>query len=93
LVRALDDTTERVRDATLIESPGVRRSVRTCDALLTWHGRGERGELYDLREDPHCLRNLWDEPRATALQREMLSRLIELMAENVDPLPPRVGAC
>jgi arylsulfatase A-like enzyme len=93
LAGALADPALSVREATLIESPGIRRSVRTQETLLTWHGQGQHGELYDLREDPNCLRNLWDRPEAAALQREMLDLLIQLMAENVDPLPPRVGAC
>jgi arylsulfatase len=95
LLPALDDATLTVRDATLIENVGVRRSVRTHDALLTWHGYGQLGELYDLRRDPHCHVNLWDDPAlsTTALKAQMLDRLIALLAENVDPLPPRVGAC
>jgi arylsulfatase A-like enzyme len=81
------------RDAVLIENAGARRSVRTADALLTWHGAGLRGELYDLTADPHCLHNLWGAPQHAGLQRAMTDRLLALMAENVDPLPPRVGAC
>lgn len=97
LTRALADPGARLRDAVLIENAGVRRSVRTDDALLTWHGVGQRGELYDLTTDPLCQHNLWDEasqPGAQAtLKTRMLDRLVALMAENVDPLPPRVGAC
>jgi arylsulfatase A-like enzyme len=89
----LEDARQSVREAVLIENGGVRRTIRTRDALLTFHGQGQRGELYDLRVDPHCFRNLWDEPQAASLQREMLLGLLQLMAENADPLPPRVGAC
>ena len=93
LVPALRDPGVQLREATLIENAGARRSVRTADALLTWHGAGRRGELYDLHADPDCFRNLWDAPEAAALQRRMLDTLIQLMVDNVDPLPPRVGAC
>jgi arylsulfatase A-like enzyme len=93
LVPAITDPQAELRDAVLIENAGVRRSVRTREALLTWHGAGRRGELYDLTIDPHCLRNLWDEPDHATLQRTMMERLLALMADNVDPLPPRVGAC
>ena len=65
--------------------------VRTEDALLTWHGEGLRGELYDLRADPDCLVNLWDAPEAAERQAELLHTLIRLMAENVDPLPVKEG--
>lgn len=93
LAPVLDDPTVRLRDAVLIESGGLRRSVRTQDALLTWHGEGQRGELYDTHADPHCLHNLWDRPQAASLQRQLMECLIRLMAENVDPLPRRAGAC
>jgi arylsulfatase A-like enzyme len=91
LVPVLRGEERRVRDAVLIENAGVRRSVRTEDALLTWHGPATRGELYDLAADPDCLRNLWGDRAASGLQEVMLNRLIELMAENVDPLPVREG--
>jgi arylsulfatase len=91
LVPALDDAGHRPYDALLIENQGVRRSVRTGDALLTWHGRDTRGELYDLAADPDCLLNLWDAPEAAGLQAELLHTLIGLMAGNVDPLPVQEG--
>jgi hypothetical protein len=91
LVPALGDADRRVYDALLIENQGLRRSVRTEDALLTWHGQRARGELYDLVADPDCLVNLWDDPSAAARQRELLHTLIRLMAENVDPLPLKEG--
>jgi arylsulfatase A-like enzyme len=93
LVPVLNDEGARLRDAVLIENAGVRRSVRTSDGLLTWHGEGKRGELYDLDEDPYCQHNLWDDPSAVQFQQQLTQRLLQLMAENVDPLPPRVGAC
>ncbi len=93
LAASMRDPEITVRDAVLIENQGIRRSVRTDDALLTWHGAGKRGELYDLRTDPHCQHNLWDDPAAVQLQNRLTQMLVQLMAENTDPLPPRVGAC
>lgn len=50
--------------------------------------------VHHLRSDPHCIHNLWDDAAAAGrLKEKLLDRLILLMAENVDPLPPRVGAC
>ena len=91
LVPALSDETYRVRDALLIENGGIRRSVRTRDSLLTWHGTDTRGELYDLMVDPDCFSNLWGKPEMAQRQSELLHLLIQLMAENVDPLPVREG--
>ena len=91
LLPAIADESYTVREAVLIENAGVRRSVRTRDALLTWHGERMRGELYDLGTDPACLNNLWNQPRAVERQSGLLDLLIRLMAENVDPLPVQEG--
>jgi arylsulfatase A-like enzyme len=91
LVPTLANPDYQAYDAVLIENQGVRRSVRTEDALLTWHGEGVRGELYDLAADPDCLANLWNEPESAEQQRRLLHTLIRLMAENVDPLPVKEG--
>lgn len=88
---ALCGQTAPRRDALLIENQGVRRSVRTDDALLTWHGSGLTGELYDLTTDPNCFRNLWHEPTAAVRKADLMERLLALMAANVDPLPPQEG--
>ena len=88
---AFADAEYALREELLIENGGIRRSVRTLTALLTWHGPDTRGELYDLAADPDCFVNLWDKPEAAELQSQLLHRLIKLMAENVDPLPPKVG--
>ena len=91
LLPAIGDAGVGGREALLIENAGVRRSVCTENALLTWHGQGERGELYDLASDPDCFRNLWNKPEAKGLQSELMDTLVRLMAENVDPLPVREG--
>jgi hypothetical protein len=91
LLSALTDGAAVLRDAVLIENGGLRRSVRTPKALLTWHGPDMQGELYDLASDPDCFVNLWDTPEGAGLQSDMLHLLLRLMAENVDPLPAREG--
>jgi arylsulfatase A-like enzyme len=91
LAPALADAGHHLRDSVLIENGGIRRSIRTKTALLTWHGPRARGELYDLAADPDCLVNLWDDPDVAELQSELLDQLIHLMAANVDPLPIKEG--
>ncbi len=91
LVPVLMSPKDPLRSVVLIENGGGRRSTRTESTLLTWHGAGKRGELYDLDDDPDCMFNLWDNPEAASMQAGLLDMLIELMASNQDPLPPRVG--
>jgi arylsulfatase len=91
LAPTISDASLQLRDSLLIENGGIRRSIRTETALLTWHGPQTRGELYDLTADPDCLVNLWDDPDAAELQTWLLDKLIHLMAANVDPLPIKEG--
>ena len=91
LLPCIEDDATPGREAVLIENELPWRSVRTRDALLTWHGEGEVGELYDLTSDPDCLRNLWAEADALPLRAAMVERLVSLMAQNVDPLPAKEG--
>lgn len=94
LTEAIEDPDQKLYEQVLIEDTKLhRRSLRTPSARLTWHGHGERGELYDLNEDPQCLRNLWDSPEAATLQSDMLGRLMDALTANVDPVPPASSIC
>jgi len=46
---------------------------------------GSEGELYNLEEDPHQWRNLWDDPGSATMKRDLLADLHEAIA----PLPVR----
>ncbi|HEY8465777.1 MAG TPA: sulfatase [Solirubrobacterales bacterium] len=52
-------------------------AVRTADYLYVEHHRGAR-ELYDLRRDPHELRNVADDPRYADAQERLAAALAEL---------------
>jgi len=91
LAPALTNACDVLREAVLIENDDACRSVRTDDALLTWHSRDTQGELYDLKIDPDCFCNLWDRPEAAKLQSHLMQILVKLMAENHDPLPLQEG--
>lgn len=47
-------------------------TVRTRDWKCTVEQRSGVGEMYDLREDPDEMRNLYDEPAAAAMRRQAL---------------------
>ncbi len=41
--------------------------------LVCYHGK-PWGEFYDLKQDPHEFRNLWDEPEQAALKAELIKK-------------------
>jgi arylsulfatase A-like enzyme len=61
------------------------KAVRTKDWKLVHYVHAPHGELYDLREDPHELRNLYGEPRYARVRAEMKSLLLDWMIESQDP--------
>jgi arylsulfatase A-like enzyme len=58
---------------------------------ITYYRGVPWGELYDLASDPLEMNNLWDDPAAATVKRDMTERLIHKMMELADrsPLPNR----
>lgn len=88
-----DPAPEGWRDSVLVELRGSARVIRTRDWLMAWRGPGNRGELYDLQADPHCLYNLWDDPKASVNKVRLANELLQLVAANYDPQWKKLGAC
>ena len=60
------------------------RALRTADELYVEHETGER-ELYDLRADPHEVRNLAASPGHQAVLRQMRQRLVDWERDTGGP--------
>jgi arylsulfatase A-like enzyme len=90
----------RTHDAVLIEEDGQRLYMGfdgpiRCRTLVTgrwrttiYHG-AEWGELYDLADDPHELRNLWNDPAHAGVRGELMELMARKQMALVDrsPLP------
>lgn len=82
------------RNQLLIEDPQPTcRTIWSKEARLTWHGMDTISELYDLKQDPGCHQNLWDQPQAKTLQNQMFQQLLTLMAFNYDPAHRKTCMC
>ena len=46
--------------------------------LIEFYGEGDYWELFDLKEDPHELRNLYEEPGHGQLVEELRAELLRL---------------
>jgi arylsulfatase A-like enzyme len=52
---------------------------------------GNEGELYDLKNDPRQWRNLWDDPSAAAMKRDLLDDLRARMPKSAGEHRKRVA--
>ncbi|MDM9559931.1 sulfatase family protein [Bordetella petrii] len=86
------------RQEILIEEEGQRvmfgftgrvrmRTLQTARYRMSVYADADWGELYDLREDPLELRNLWFDPAATGLRAELGWRLSRTMIAHAESSP------
>ena len=70
----------------------LRTLVTQRHKLTVYRGR-PWGELFDLQEDPHELKNLFDDPAHAGLRAEMMERLVQAdLAREPAPEPRVAGA-
>jgi arylsulfatase A-like enzyme len=102
MAASLNDPLQDGADAVLIEEDGhepamgfeqpVRvRSVVTKRYRLSIYDGVAWGELYDLREDPHEMRNLYDDPAYAGVRGEMFECLARQMMTHADHSPFPTG--
>lgn len=63
------------------------RTVVTENHRLSIYSGQDWGELYDLANDPHEQRNLWDSNSAWSMRNELLAELAYLQMTLADPSP------
>ncbi len=90
------------REAVVVEEEGQRvymgfpsrvrvRTLVTDRYRLSVYDGVEWGELYDLREDPHEMANLWFDPERQELLCDLLARLAREMIANSETSPRPTG--
>lgn len=99
-MQGLDLLGARQHDGVLIEDPGIQvfedsdasssiTTLVTHDWRLSLHEGESWGELYNLKEDPDELHNLWQEPAClairAALYEQLLQRMIGLRDRSLSP--------
>ena len=98
MLPVIDDPTQSVRDAVLVEDDRQRlyfnfqtrvrlRTLVTDSHRLSMYDETAWGELYDLRNDPHELVNLWDDSGARAIRTELTERLARELIATADTSP------
>ncbi len=100
LAPLLTGRSDEVQDSVVVENDedylGLRlRTLVTTDHKLTTYtghrGAEPYGELFDLRDDPHELHNLWNEPSRARLRAELTAALHHRLAETDIAVPRRLS--
>jgi len=73
------------KNAVFAEFPTIQ-AARTREWKLVHYQRAKLGELYDLKNDPQELHNLWDDPGYARRRGEMQGLLFDWMFTSQDPL-------
>jgi hypothetical protein len=93
---------ESVHDCLLIEEENQRilmgfdahpraRTLLMDRWRLTIYDQVEWGELYDLEDDAHEMRNLWDDPGHMATKCHLLDAMARKMTDLADRAPFPIG--
>jgi arylsulfatase A-like enzyme len=65
------------------------RQIRTPNWALTWYAANDYGLLFDRREDPDELHNLWDAPQYREVKQHLLELLLRRTCAADDWLPEK----
>ncbi len=95
LAPLLKGEAESVQDSVIVENDedylGLRlRTLITDNFHLTMYAGRPYGELFDLREDPEQLHNLWYDPARQLLKRDLQAHLLQRLALTDSVLPRRL---
>lgn len=88
-------TREIARDHVIVENkhepPAVHLRTYVDERYkITVYREYDHGELFDLREDPNELRNLWNDPESADLKRTLLHRFVQAEMKREPTRMPRV---
>ncbi|TAL81581.1 MAG: DUF4976 domain-containing protein [Candidimonas sp.] len=98
LLPLMENKTPSLRDHVLIEEEGQRvmfglnsrirmRTILNERYRLSLYDGADFGELYDLKQDPMELENLWGSPKHTTQKSALLEALALSMLEHTDTSP------
>jgi len=90
------DASKQARDWCMMEfrpaeSPFMQRTFVTGPYKLVLYHERSYGELYDLNNDPHQLRNLFDDPSSRTLRDELIRRFVWAEMEKDGRQQPRTA--
>jgi arylsulfatase A-like enzyme len=65
--------------------------IRDKEFKIVAYSGMDMGELYDLREDPGEVKNLWNNSEYSEIRYEYLEKCLDASVFTIDPLPERVA--
>jgi uncharacterized sulfatase len=93
-VPVLRGEAEQVRDWVIVEYEGTKNVCQESfvhgDYKLVVYRDAEYGELYNMREDPDQMRNLWSLPEYAETRARLIHRVARAHMETHGKYPPRI---
>jgi arylsulfatase A-like enzyme len=87
---------ESVRDHIIVENRHQPTTIHLRSYVdrrykITVYRNHDYGEIFDLEQDPHEVRNLWDEPAHAELKARLLHRFVQAEIAREPTRMPRVA--
>jgi len=85
---------DSLRDACLIEDRGNPgrcdvKTIITSQYRFSYWSYRNWGEIYDLKNDPNEVENLWDRKETAEIQKSLYEKMLEVLTERERPLKKR----
>ena len=99
IIPVLKDSNEKVRDCCIIEEDEefgnykirVRHLVTETHKLTLYEGHEDFGDLYDRKNDPEELNNLWDDESVKDLKCKLINKLFQEYLKIQSRYPQRMA--
>jgi arylsulfatase A-like enzyme len=79
----IEDDADTLRDKSGFLPFRARTMITDKYRITVYHGREKTGDLYDLKNDPHELINLWHDPNSIEIRNNLVNKLLHEII-NID---------
>lgn len=85
----IEEDEDSQRDSYKLPALRVRTMVTEDNRITVYQGYENTGDLFDLKNDPHELINLWHDENSQHLKNELLTKLLHELMNLQDRLPKK----
>jgi arylsulfatase A-like enzyme len=79
----IEEDEDTLKDSTGLPPFRARTMITDRYRITVYYGREKTGDLYDLKNDPHELINLWNDPNSKEIRNNLVNKLLHEII-NID---------